>query len=302
MIKILNVKSLYSAMYQAVEFCKSNKHQQLEIIVPDKLSLFMEKFLFEHMNISASFNIKVSTLNRFAKKNVYIDADKQISKVGSIILIHNILNENINKLQVLKSKAYSFSYAEEIFQTITQLKASKISVDEMKKFTSNDVQLLSKVQDLSLVYELYENGKAGLLDASDVFLMSTFHVTQGREDAKLLFVGFDDFTAIEYSIIERLATIAEVNVINLSSNESNKYIYNREVVEQLKNIAYINQLPFEMRNCDQTATELKNNLGKYLLSLCTIIIFYLYDFINNFSYFRRRSYLQDVAKLVSYDN
>ena len=33
--------------------------------------------------------------------------------------------------------------------------------------------------------------------------MSTFYVANGNENKKLLFVGFDDFTAIEYSIIER---------------------------------------------------------------------------------------------------
>ena len=90
MIKVLNVNSFYSGLYQAVEFCKSYPNENIEIIVPDKLSLFMEKFLFEQMNISASFKIKVSTLNRFAKKGCLISKEQQISKVGSILLIHKI--------------------------------------------------------------------------------------------------------------------------------------------------------------------------------------------------------------------
>ena len=267
MIKILNVKSLYSALYQAVEFCKNNANEEIEIIVPDKLSLFMEKFLFEHMNITASFNIKVSTLNRFAKRACVIDKDKQISKVGSIILIHKILNEHINELEVLKSRAYSFSYAEDIFRTIGQLKASKIGFDEMKKFDSKDVQLRGKIKDLALVYEEYEKNKAGLLDASDLFLMSAFHVAKGKENKKLLFVGFDDFTAIEYSIIERLAIVAEVNVINYSSQESNKYIYNNEIILQLKNIAYINGLPFKIEDCENSNNGLKLFLENNLYAL-----------------------------------
>lgn len=267
MIKILNVQSLYSALYKTLEFCNENPNKEIEIIVPDKLSLFMEKFLFEHLNISASFNIKVSTLNRFAKKSCVFDRDKQISKIGSILLIHKILNENIDKLEVFKSKAYSFSYAEDIFKTIGQLKASKISFEEMQKFTSNYEQLNNKICDLALVFEEYEKGKAGLLDSSDLFLMSSLFVANGKEDKTLLFVGFDDFTAIEYSIIERLAIITEVNVLCYESNKSNRYIYNKEICSQLKNIAYINELPFEIVKCDVESSDLKKFLQSNVYAL-----------------------------------
>ena len=267
MIKVLNVKSLYSALYQAVEFCTNNKDEEIEIVVPDKLSLFMEKFLFEHMSINSSFSIKVSTLNRFAKKSCVVEKEKQISKIGSILLIHKILNNNIDKLSVLKSKAYSFNYAEEIFRTVGQLKASKISFEEMKLFTSSDSQLCGKIKDLALVYEEYEKAKAGLLDASDLFLMSSLFVANGKENKKLLFVGFDDFTAIEYAVIERLAMVAEVNIVHYNSKKSNKHIYNNEVVSQLKDIAYINQLPFEIQDYNETNLPLKQFLENNLYSL-----------------------------------
>lgn len=267
MIKILNVKSLYSALFKAVEFCKDNEKEQIEIIVPDKLSLFMEKFLFEKMEKSCSFNIKVSTLNRFAKKSCLVEKDKQISKVGSILLIHKILNDKFDMLEVLRNKAYSFSYAEDIFRTIEQLKASKITFEEMKKFMSDDVRLAGKIKDLAMVYEEYELGKSGLLDASDLFLMSTLNIASGKENKKLLFIGFDDFTAIEYAIIERLAMVAEVNVFNYSSTKQNKHLYNSEVVEQLKNIAYINQLPYVIEDCEVQNKELQTFLEDNLFSL-----------------------------------
>ena len=181
MIKLLNVASLYESLYSIVDICKKDKEKEIEIIVPDKLSLFMEKFLFEKMNIDASFNVKVSTLNRFAKKSCFVDKEKQISKVGSILLIHKILNDNFYNLEILKNKAYSFSYAEDIFKTITQLKASKIDWQELKDFSSGDDRLLSKIKDLAIVYEQYEIGKAGLLDSSDMFLLSTLSVAKGKE-------------------------------------------------------------------------------------------------------------------------
>jgi len=267
MIRVQNVPSLYSSLYAVVEYCKDKLNERIEIVVPDKLSLFMEKFLFEQLNISASFNLKVSTLNRFAKKNLDIDKTKQISKMGSILLINKILNENLEKFSVFNSKAYSFSYAENIFRTIGQLKASKILPEEMMKFNSQDEQLKNKINDLAIVYGEYEKGKAGLLDASDLFLMSAFNVAEGRENSKILIVGFDDFTAIEYSIIERLAFVCDVNVFNYNGKSGNKAIYNNEIIQQLRNIAYINDLLFEVVDLKIEQNELKNFLQKNIFSL-----------------------------------
>ena len=64
MIRIINTQSLYEGLYKTVEFCKKYKNDDLDIVVPDKLSLFMERFLFEKLNLVSSFNIKVSTLKR----------------------------------------------------------------------------------------------------------------------------------------------------------------------------------------------------------------------------------------------
>jgi len=112
MIKVLNTPSFYCSLKQTIEICKNIKNEEIEIVVPDKLSLFMEKFLFEKLNLQASFDIKVSTLNRFAKKNVQISKDKQISTNGSVLLIYKILNDNYEYFKSLKSNRYSFTYAE----------------------------------------------------------------------------------------------------------------------------------------------------------------------------------------------
>jgi len=267
MIKILNVPSFYSAMYGVADFCREHGDEEVEVIVPDKLSLFMEKFLFEALDIESSFNLQVSTLNRFAKKSCEISEDKLISKVGSILLIHKILNEKIDSLQILKNQANSFSYAEDIFATISQLKSSKISFEEMKHFQSSHERLNAKIADLALIYEEYENQKAGLIDTFDWFLMSAFTVGQTAKNKKIVFVGFEDFTAIQYSIIERLAVSTEVYVFNYESKSKNKHIFNGEVKEQLRHIAYINDLPFEIEDMKVDVSKLKNFVASNLFSL-----------------------------------
>lgn len=267
MIKVLNVQSFRASLYALVDYLKEHLNEKTYIIVPDKLSLFMEKFLFEKLNLTASFNIRLNTFNRFAKQSCQVDKEKQIGDVGSILLVNNILNEHAKDFKVLKSGTYSFSYAETIMRTIAQIKASKISWQEMENFESTNEQLQAKIHDLSLIYREYEEKKSGLLDASDVFLMSSMFVAKDRCEENIFFVGFDDFTAIEYSIIEQLAQKNYVNVFNYKSEKDNRYIYNFEVIEQLRNISYIGQIPFEIENVDVKGNGLKKYLQDELFSL-----------------------------------
>lgn len=260
MINVALTKSLASALDYAVDFCREFYADKIDIIVPDKLSLFMEKHIFESLNISASFNISISTLNRFAKRNTPLDKSQLITKTGSIILINKILNENANNFKVIVSGKYSFTYAEEIFKTIYQLKASKILPAEMFSFTSPNKQLENKIRDLAIVYDAYETAKAGLLDSSDQFVLSTFNITEGRRGHKILFVGFDDFTAIEYSMIEQLGMTNEVYITCYKTKSSNTYIFNDEVRTQLKNIAMINQIGYDEVWFENKSSELNNFL------------------------------------------
>ena len=303
MIKLINSKSLYESLYDVVDLCKRCGKENVNVIVPDKLSLFMEKFLLEKMNICSSFNIKVSTLNRFAKRSLKIDKEKTISKLGCIILVHKIMNENIQKLKELKSRAYSFTYAEEVFETISQLKASKITCEEIRRFTNANERLENKMQDLAFVFEEYEKAKAGLLDSSDLFLMSAFYVAEGKENSNIVFVGFDDFTAIEYSIIEQLSIVANVSVYNYKSKVKNIYIYNNEVESQLRNIAYINQLPFYIEQANDITgchKVLQENL--YLISeekvkydFDNLIVYSANDFKSEIEYIAREIRAQILA-------
>lgn len=267
MIKIVNLKSFDLSLEYVASFCNKNPNQELTIIVPDKLSLFMEKQIFNALNIEASFDIKVSTLDRLVKKDCDIEKSKQISKLGSVILTHKILSENFKDLRVLKNKTNSFSYAEEIFNTIAQFKASHISCEEMQNFSSPNPQLRDKVLDLAMIYQQYEQGKAGLLDMTDQFLMCCFNLRQRFSNKSFLFVGFDDFTAVEYTAIECLALNNQVCVINYFAKSNNMHIYSHEVFDQLKNIAYINNLPFESTSFETETDSLKSFLRENLFGV-----------------------------------
>ncbi len=268
MIKLVNSASIKSALNNLVEFVREHNKEDVQIIVPDKLSLFMERYLFKKLNITASFNIKVSTLNRFVRRKNPISATEQITKTGSIILIHKILNDLTDKLKVMNSKTYSFTYAENVFNTIMQLKASKINFNEMLLFDSTNTTLRDKIYDLGLIYEMYESYKAGLLDASDSFLSSAMFIGNELNDSLIYVVGFDDFTAIEYSLLERLAIHSkDLYIMMLYGNSHNKHIYNQEILSQIRSIAYINELGFEIIDKNQYDDSITSYLEQNLFSV-----------------------------------
>ncbi len=283
MINVVNVPSTKSALKYVVDFCKGRLDEDIQIIVPDKLSLFMERYLFDSLDISSSFNLKVSTLNRFVKRKNPLPPEMQISKTGSVILIHKILNELGNTLKVMQNKAYSFTYAENIYNTIAQLKSSKITSDEMLSFVSDNVALMDKIHDLGIIFERYERDKAGLLDLSDSFLSSAMFIGDELTSSTIIVVGFEDFTAIEYTLLERIANNAQdLYVMNLASKSTNKYIYNHEVLSQLKSIAYINELGYEVideiKADDDITSYLEQNLfgltpSKFLLTKNSVKVF-----------------------------
>ena len=267
MIKLVNTPSFYSSLYEVADFCLQNSKDEIYIIVPDKLTLFMEKFIFEQMNTSASFNIKVSSLNRFAKKHFAIDKQNLITNAGSIILINKILDEHYAEFSIFKNKAYSFSYAENILSTINQLRASNITYQMMQGFSCKNEQLTNKIKDLQLIYEYYENGKAGKLDAAEMFLASALNISKNLGKEKFVFVGFDDFTAIEYSIIEMIAQNNEINIFNYKSKGNNKHIFNNEIYEQLKNIANKSVIGFEYLENEKKYAPLKDFLHNNLFGI-----------------------------------
>lgn len=267
MIKILNLPSFDESLDYVADFCLDKLNTGATIIVPDKLSLFMERYIFESLKLDVSFNLKVSTLDRFVKRNVVFEKTKQLSQLGCIILVHKILIENYDKLRVLKNKAYSFSYAEEIFNTIAQLKASKITYEEMSNFANANTQLQDKIQDLALIFQEYERNKAGLLDVTDQFLLCCLNLKQAYKNENLLFVGFDDFTAVEYNAIECLAYNNNVYVVNYFAKSNNQHIYNQEVATQLKQIAYTCALPIETLNITKQTNDIKQFLRQNLYGI-----------------------------------
>ena len=205
-LNILKSLNLKHAMNNSISIIKQLGMENICVVVPDKLSATMEQFIFEQLNIDCSFNINVCTLNRLSK-NILAETNARyttISKIGGIILLKRVLNENKDLITSFKNNKHSYQYSNEIYKTLAQLKACQLSSDELIAYKSNMSQLQQKINDLGNILRLYNDAKSEMLDNSDTLTLTCMMLDKSKmvKNTHFIFVGFDDFTSQGYLLIE----------------------------------------------------------------------------------------------------
>ena len=262
--KTPNLKSAMSTMFEEIKKTSGN----ICLLVPDKLTVTAEKKLFEYLNIESCFNINITTLTRLSQQ-VLADLNveyKPITKIGSIVLLKKIL-KSTKELRLFNSPSFSYNYTDLLFRTLTQFKASNISPGDMVVDTKKSEQLKNKIADLKIIYEKYENGKAGLVDPSDRLSMFARYIKDSQyiKNTTFFLLGFDDFTNQGYILIEQLIKHSlSVNIAVYTPTGDNKNIYSAEMFDRLSAIAYNQGLPLDIKQAkyidDELHTALSNNL------------------------------------------
>ncbi len=234
-LKSLNLKHVVN---NTISLIKSLGDKNICIIVPDKFSATMEKLIFERLNIECSFNINVYTLNRLSK-NILAETKasyKTISKIGGIILLKKVLNDNQDIITSFKSNNNSYQFSNEIYKTLSQLKSCQLGCEELLNYKCDIKQLEKKINDLGNILQLYTDAKTGVLDNSDTLTLTCMMLDKSElvKDSYFIFSGFDDFTSQGYNLIERLMMYAKgVYVNTYFSSGFNKNIYYQDVLYRL---------------------------------------------------------------------
>lgn len=237
-LNILKSLNLKHSINNTIDTIKSLGDSDICIIVPDKLSATMERLIFEKLNIESSFNINVSTLNRLSK-NILAETNanyKTISKIGGIILLKKVLNENKELITSFKNSKHSYQYSNEIYKTLAQLKSCQLDSDELLKYVCPIKPLQQKINDLGILLQNYNEAKTGILDNSDTLTLTCMMLDKSEtvKNTYYIFTGFDDFTSQGYLLIERLIKHSKgVYVNTYTSSSFNKNIYYQDVFYRL---------------------------------------------------------------------
>ncbi|MFQ6724326.1 MAG: PD-(D/E)XK nuclease family protein [Clostridia bacterium] len=237
-LNILKSLNLKHAIQNTIATIQHLGNSDICVIVPDKLSATMERLIFEQLNIDCTFNINVSTLNRLSK-NILAETKakyRTISKIGGIILLKKVLNENKDILTSFKHDKHSYKYSNEIYKTLAQLKACQLDYEELLAYKCDIPSLQQKINDLGNILQSYNQAKCEVLDNSDTLTLTCMMLENSKIVANTyyIFVGFDDFTSQGYHLIERLMKHSKGVYVNAyTSSNFNKNIYYQDVLYRL---------------------------------------------------------------------
>ncbi len=237
-LNILKALNLKHAISNTLSIIKQLGEDNICVVVPDKLSATMEKVIFEQLNLESSFNISVNTLNRLSH-NILLETKakyKTISKIGGIILLKKVLNDNKDIISNFQHSHHSYQYSNEIFKTLAQLKSCQLGSTELIKYKCPNLQLQQKINDLGNILELYNQAKTGVLDNADTLTLTCMMLGESEvvKNTNYIFVGFDDFTSQGYDLVERLIKYSKSIYVNCYfSQNQNHNIYYQDVFYRL---------------------------------------------------------------------
>ncbi|MBQ8749407.1 MAG: PD-(D/E)XK nuclease family protein [Clostridia bacterium] len=279
--KLIYSDLLYTASLAVLKEVKSNlgKYKKQIILVPDKYTLICENLLLDALDTKCSFDCEVMSINRLCSKVVKID--EVVNKQGGIILVQRILYEQNENLQVFKNMYKKIGFAEKLYSTLMQIKASGISPEIIADDDGDEVLLQSKIKDIKLIYSCYENAiNSGLSDGLFKLeqLNNKISSTNIFNDFAFYFAFFDAFTMQEYKIIESLITANNFVCVGASYalGKLNEHIYTNEVYNGISSIffkynlkdivevnevlpSYFEKLKNELFAFSPSLTELKTN-------------------------------------------
>ena len=138
-----------------------------------------------------------------------------LTKAGKSMLIYNILKKQKNNLKFLGNTDENVDV---VSRTFKDFKKHNVSLQVLQETINKieDKYLLSKLNDINLIYSLYEeNLKNNYIDEDDVLTILSTKIEQSEmfKNSIIYIDEFAGFTKQEYNLIESLLKIAnEVNV------------------------------------------------------------------------------------------
>ena len=226
---------------------KISRFKNIFVIVPEQSNLISEKKFFEITGRKAMLNVEVLTLSRMAYRvleEVEI-ATNPLTKVGKSMLIFELLNQNKKALKFLGKSEKNIQIVDKM---LTEFKKHNVSVEELKNLKLEDQYVSLKLQDMTLLYEKYEEKLAqNLVDENDemTLLKNNLKFSKMFENSCIYMDEFFGFTPQEYDIFEELLKVCkEMNVsVCLDCLESTKrkendiFYFNRKYAKKLLEMA-----------------------------------------------------------------
>ncbi|HKL94166.1 MAG TPA: PD-(D/E)XK nuclease family protein [Clostridia bacterium] len=212
------------------------------VIVPDRLSMSVEKTILERLSLSASFNIEIVTFTRLAEKVLKGKIKRCLTPEGSVMMLQRVIDQNSDKLVYYRKSAKKQGFTHEFYAALTSLRNSGITPQQLTASLEKlPYAVRGKFQDTAFLYQTYleELGK-NYTDSSTRLEALAFELEKISILPKHIYLtDFYDYKAPELKIIEQLNRCAlslSIGVVVGTSNE-NARIYPNNTFQKLKKVA-----------------------------------------------------------------
>jgi len=225
-----------------------NEEKKIYIITPEQFSFTAEKKLMEEVSTNSVINAEVITLSRMAYRvlnEIGGNTKTHLSKCGKAMLIYQILSIYKKELKFLGK---SDENTEISIQAIKEFKKHGILVEHLKEEIkqTKDTYLKSKLEDISLIYEKFNDQLQGkYIEETDMLtiLANNLEETDIVKNSIIYLDEFSGFTKQEYEVLKILMKQAkQVNILmtidnlNLNTNPDIDIFYsNKLTLEKIKN-------------------------------------------------------------------
>lgn len=261
------------ALLSLLEKAQKDKFGSYIVVAPETKTLQVERFLLDNSKNKAFSNIYIYSFNRLLKR-VQTTPIYPLSKEAGVMIVRNLIMSIADNLLCYKKTAGTVGFAENIYETLQQLKSSNISPIELTEVAKKcNTALRIKLEDIALIYDAYENylGEE-LIDPSDKLAMLEKYVdvSDRIKNSHMFVVGFDSLTANASSVIKgfiknALSVTASASFIH--KDKKNSHIADNEVFEHLKKIATSLKIAynpyFEEKKLSGDFEHICNNLYAY---------------------------------------
>lgn len=268
-----NNKTIFDKILEEVAEESVDNSRNFILLVPEKLSLTMEReILFKHKR-KALLNVQVLTLSRMLRKMLK-SSDNYLPKESGIMIVKKIILENLDNLVCFNKTARTIGFAEKIYDTISNLKNSNVRPEDFKlRMTKVNESLRIKMQDILLLYVKYEEyiKRNGMIDACDRFILLSRMVATSEmvKNSECYIFGFDNISASGMEVLKSVMKYAKKCTFGCLNNsgKNNSYIIEPEMLESVKNASEelkIQSTIVEIVSKEKTITShIRNNLFAY---------------------------------------
>ncbi len=293
-ISILNFYRRKDGFSQVFKTMQSRQNQRLQVlIVPQKLSVSIEKALFETLNCGASFFMDVTTFDRLADKYVVEKDIEFLSKSAGVMLIQKIVEDIKGELKILGSSCCYNGFCENVFNTIMLLKSSQVTPTQLLDAVDKLVDASKlKLLDIQKIYQIYEQT-----------LKNRFIDSANKLDKLGQQIQFDeDVKNVDYYIYSPKLTRQVINVCDKLIKNSNSVTflidaYSEDSIVYDNNLDKIKQMLLNENNYDENIVQRFDSLSVQLKSVGSNKV-YKNNHINFFSQKDVADELKNVCELI----